>query len=50
MKRFARKMLLTTLILGRRSARIPGVEVATNFLTLAVLVSLGLYILVHGGN
>jgi hypothetical protein len=26
------------------------VEVVTNFLTLAVLVSVGLYILVHGGN
>ncbi len=50
MKKIARKMLLTTLILGRRSGRIRGVEVATNFLTLAVLVSGGLYILAHGGN
>ena len=50
MPRFALKMLLTSLAIGRSSSRrISGIQVATAALTLVLLAVVGLYIWVHGG-
>ena len=50
MQRFALKMLLTSLTVGRSSSRrIRGVQVATAVLTLVLLAIVGLYIWAHGG-
>ena len=51
MQKFALKMLLTSLTVGRSSSRrISGVQVATAVLTLVLLATVGLYIWAHGGN
>lgn len=50
MSKFALKMLLTSLTVGRSSSRrIRGVQVATTVLTLVLLATVGLYIWAHGG-
>lgn len=50
MQRFALKMLLTSLTVGRSpSRRIRGVQVVTTVLTLVLLATVGLYIWAHGG-
>jgi hypothetical protein len=50
MQRFALKMLLTSLTVGRSSSRrIRGVQVVTTVLTLVLLAIVGLYIWAHGG-
>lgn len=50
MQKFALKMLLTSLTIGRSpSRRIRGVQVVTTVLTLFLLVAVGLYIWAHGG-
>jgi len=51
MQRFALKMLLTSLTVGRSSSgRIRGIQVLTAVLTLFLLAAVGLYIWAHGGN
>jgi hypothetical protein len=51
MQKFALKMLLTSLTVGRSSSRrIRGVQVVTAVLTLFLLATVGLYIWAHGGN
>jgi membrane-anchored protein YejM (alkaline phosphatase superfamily) len=51
MPKFALKMLLTSLTVGRStSRRIRGVQVVTAVLTLLLLATVGLYIWAHGGN
>jgi hypothetical protein len=51
MQKFALKMLLTSLTVGRSSSRrIRGVQVVTAALTLVLLAVVGLYIWAHGGN
>lgn len=50
MQKFALKMLLTSLTVGRSSSRrIRGLQVATTVLTLFLLAIVGLYIWAHGG-
>jgi hypothetical protein len=51
MQKFALKMLLTSLTIGRSSSqRIRGVQVIMAVLTLFLLAIVGLYIWAHGGN
>ncbi len=51
MPKFALKMLLTSLTVGRSSSRrIRGVQVVTAILTIFMLATVGLYIWAHGGN
>jgi hypothetical protein len=51
MQKFALKMLLTSLTVGRSSSRrVRGVQVVTAVLTLFLLVTVGLYIWAHGGH
>jgi hypothetical protein len=51
MQKFALKMLLTSLAVGRSSSRrIRGVQVVTAVLTLFLLATIGLYIWTRGGN
>jgi len=50
MQKFALKMLLTSLVFRGRSKRIRGIQVATTLITLVVLVSVGIYLFVRGGN
>jgi hypothetical protein len=50
MQKFALKMLLTNLTVGRSSSRrTRGVQVVTSLLTLFLLAAVGLYIWTHGG-
>ena len=50
MQKFALKMLLTSLAIGRRSSRrIRSVQVVTSVLTVILLAVVGLYIWSHGG-
>jgi len=50
MQKFALKMLLTSLTIGRGSSRrVRSVQVVTSVLTLVLLVVVGLYIWSHGG-
>ena len=50
MQKFALKMLLTSLTIGRGSSRrARRVQVVTSVLTLILLVVIGLYIWSHGG-
>jgi hypothetical protein len=48
MQKFALKLLLTSLIVRRKSKRIDGAQLATSLLTLALLFSIGLYAWLHG--
>jgi len=51
MQRFALKMLLTSLTVGRSSSqRIRGIQAATAVLTLVLLAAVGIYVWAHGGN
>ncbi len=51
MQKFALKMLLTGLTVGRSSSRrIRGIQFVTAVLTLFLLATVGLYIWAHGGN
>ena len=51
MPKFALKMLLTSLTIGRSSSRrISGLQAATAVITLFMLATVGLYIWRHGGN
>jgi len=51
MPKFALKMLLTRLSVGRSSSRqISGLQAAAAVLTLFMLATVGLYIWRHGGN
>ena len=50
MQKIALKLLLTSLLIKGRSKRIEGVHVATTFITLAVIVSVGIYVWAHGIN
>lgn len=50
MPRFALKMLLTSLTVGRSSSRpIRSMQLATAVLTLVLLAVVGLYVWAHGG-
>jgi hypothetical protein len=50
MQKFALKMLLTSLTVGRSSSRrVRGLQVVTYVLTLVLLATVGLYIWAHGG-
>ena len=50
MPKFALKMLLTSLTIGRSSSRrVRSMQVVTSVLTLFLLVVVGLYIWSHGG-
>ena len=50
MQKFALKMLLTSLTIGRSSSRrIRSVQVVTSVLTMILLSAVGLYIWSHGG-
>ena len=50
MQKIALKLLLTRLVIKRRSKRFEGVQVVTTFITLAVIVSVGIYVWAHGVN
>jgi hypothetical protein len=50
MQKFALKMLLTSLTIGRSSSRrIRSAQVVTSVLTLILLAAVGRYIWTHGG-
>jgi len=48
MQKFALKLLLTSLVVRRRSKRIDGAQLAASLVTLVVIVSVGLYVWTHG--
>jgi hypothetical protein len=48
MQKFALKMLLTNMVLKRRSKRVDGAQFVASLLTLVAIVSVGLYIWAHG--
>jgi|WetSurMetagenome_2_1015567.scaffolds.fasta_scaffold779688_3 hypothetical protein len=51
MPKFALKMLLTSLTIGRSSSkRVRGIQVVTSILTLILLAAVALYVWTHGGN
>ncbi len=48
MQKFALKMLLTSMVLNRRSKRVDGAQFVASLLTLVAIISVGLYIWAHG--
>ena len=48
MQKFALKMLLTNMVLKRRSKRVDSAQIVASVLTLVAIVSVGIYVWVHG--
>jgi len=48
MQKFALKLLLTSLIVRRKSKRIDGAQLAASLLTVVVIVLVGLHVWSHG--
>jgi len=48
MQKFALKLLLANLVFKRRARRMDGVELVASLLILILIVSVGLYVWVHG--
>ncbi len=48
MQKFGLKMLITNMMLTRRSRRVDGAQFVASLLTLVAIVSVGLYICAHG--